>query len=82
MAKMASRCRSGNSKAKEGKLGTLPIPAWRSAVIYAILVSCRRRGINPLHYLTDVLGRVPKAKTTHIHELFPSSVAPAITHDM
>ena len=33
-----------------------PQAGWRSAVIYTIIQSCRRRGINPQEYLTDVLG--------------------------
>lgn len=32
-----------------------PDAGWRSAVIYPIIISCRRRGINPQSYLTDVL---------------------------
>lgn len=31
----------------------------RSAIIYSIIGSCRRRGIDPLLYLRDVLGRLP-----------------------
>jgi hypothetical protein len=44
----------------------------RSAVIYSILLSCRRRGINPQNYLTDVLGRLPSMKITQIQELLPA----------
>ena len=36
-----------------------PDAGWRSAVIYSIIQSCRRRGIDPQEYLTDVLGRLP-----------------------
>ena len=36
-----------------------PDAGWRSAVIYSLIVSCRRRGINPQEYLTDVLRRLP-----------------------
>src|SRR5207249_2975358 len=36
-----------------------PDAGWRSAVIYSVLVSCRRRGINPQDYLTDILARLP-----------------------
>ena len=32
-----------------------PDAGWRSAVIYTIIQSCRRYGINPQEYLTDVL---------------------------
>jgi len=30
-----------------------PEAGWRSAVIYSIIVSCRRRGINPQDYLSN-----------------------------
>ena len=48
-----------------------PDAGWRSAVIYSILVSCRRRGINPQDYLTDVLRRLPEQKINRIDELLP-----------
>ena len=32
----------------------------RSAIIYSIVISCERRGIDPLTYLTDVLTRLPR----------------------
>jgi len=53
-----------------------PDAGWRSAVLYSILVSLRRRGINPLEYLTDVLGRLPQAKTTDIQCLLPANWKP------
>jgi len=56
-----------------------PKAGWRSAVIYSILVSCRRRGINPLEYLTDVLARLPSAKTSDIQSLLPGSWQPQPT---
>ena len=31
----------------------------RSAIIYSVVVSCQRRGIDPLVYLRDVLSRLP-----------------------
>ena len=40
-----------------------PAAGWRSAVIYSILASCRRRGIDPEDYLTDVLMRLPGHKS-------------------
>jgi transposase len=49
-----------------------PDAGWRSAVIYSLIVSCRRRGINPQEYLTDVLRRLPAMKITQIGELLPS----------
>jgi transposase len=53
-----------------------PEAGWRSAVIYSILISCRRRGLNPQDYLTDVLARLPSAKITQIRELLPAHWTP------
>jgi transposase len=53
-----------------------PNAGWRSAVIYSIIVSCRRRGINPQEYLTDVLRRLPEQKINRIDELFPGNWKP------
>jgi transposase len=50
-----------------------PDAGWRSAVIYSLLQSCRRRGINPQEYLTDVLGRLPAMKNTEIDQLLPEN---------
>ncbi len=49
-----------------------PNAGWRSAVIYSLIVSCRRRGINPQAYLTDVLQRLPSMNITQIDELLPA----------
>ncbi len=50
-----------------------PQAGWRSAVIYSIIQSCRRRGIDPQEYLTDVLGRLPGMKNTQIDCLLPEN---------
>jgi len=49
-----------------------PDAGWRSAVIYTIIQSCRRRGINPQEYLTDVLGRLPAMKNHEVKDVLPS----------
>jgi len=54
-----------------------PDAGWRSAVIYSLIVSCRRRGINPQEYLTDVLRRLPAMNITQIAELLPANWKPA-----
>ncbi len=54
-----------------------PDAGWRSAVIYSIVVSCRRRGINPQDYLTDVLRRLPDCKINQIDELLPGNWQPS-----
>lgn len=54
-----------------------PDAGWRSAVFYSVLVSCRRRGINPQDYLTDVLARLPAIKITQIDSLLPANWKPA-----
>jgi transposase len=53
-----------------------PDAGWRSAVIYSILVSCRRRGIDPEDYLTDILRRLPGHKINQIDELLPANWKP------
>ena len=53
-----------------------PDAGWRSAVIYTIIQSCRRRGINPQEYLTDVLGRLPSMKNHEIKDVLPSRWRP------
>ena len=53
-----------------------PDAGWRSAVIYTIIQSCRRRGINPQEYLTDVLGRLPSMKNHEVKDVLPSRWKP------
>ena len=45
----------------------------RSAIIYTILESCRRRGIDQGAYLRDVLARLPAMKITEVAELTPAN---------
>jgi transposase len=54
-----------------------PEAGQRSAVIYSVLGSCRRHGINPAEYLRDVLERLPKAKTSELKSLTPAAWAKA-----
>ena len=53
-----------------------PDAGWRTAVIYTLIQSCRRRGINPQEYLTDVLQRLPAMKIAEVKELTPSRWKP------
>lgn len=53
-----------------------PNAGWRSAVIYTIIQSARRRGLDPQEYLTDVLSRLPNMKNTELHELLPGNWKP------
>ena len=49
----------------------------RSAVIYTLLGSCRRHGINPFDYLKDLFTRLPSAKITQIKDFTPAAWAKA-----
>jgi transposase len=49
-----------------------PDAGWRSAVIYTIIQSCRRHGVNTQEYLTDVLARLPAMTTSQVPDLLPS----------
>jgi transposase len=57
-----------------------PDAGWRSAVIYSLILSCRRRGINPQEYLTDVLRRLPSLNITQIAPLLPECWKPLPSH--
>ena len=47
----------------------------RSAVIYTLLGSCRRQGVNPFDYLKDLFTRLPAAKITEIGQFTPRAWA-------
>ena len=53
-----------------------PQAGWRRAVIYSILIRCRRRGLNPQEYLSDVLARLPSTNITQIQNLLPAHCKP------
>lgn len=54
-----------------------PEAGWRSAVIYSVIVSCRRRDIDPWIYLRDLMRRLPAAKNHEIPALVPARWKPA-----
>jgi hypothetical protein len=54
-----------------------PQAGWRSAVIYSLIVSCRRRGIEPWEYLRDVLTRLPAMKHSELPSVLPANWKPA-----
>lgn len=53
-----------------------PDAGWRSAVIYTIIQSCRRRGINLGMYLTDVLKRLSSMTIDQVEEIVPAKWKP------
>lgn len=54
-----------------------PEAGWRSAVIYSLLGSCRRVGVDPHAYLRDVFQRLPAMKITEIAQITPAAWAKA-----
>ena len=54
-----------------------PTAGERSAVIYTLLGSCRRHGLNPFDYLKDLFTRLPAAKITEIKRFTPAGWAKA-----
>ena len=54
-----------------------PRAGWRSAVIYSVLGSCRRAGIDPHEYLRDVFRRLPEMKISQIADITPAAWAKA-----
>lgn len=49
----------------------------KTAILYTILQSCRRWGIDPLEYLRDALTRLPRTTNHTVHELTPENWAKA-----
>jgi transposase len=49
----------------------------RGAIIYSVIESCRRRGIDPYAYLKDVLTRLPNMTNHQVPEVTPSAWAKA-----
>jgi transposase len=47
----------------------------RSAILYTIVESCRRRGLDPYAYLRDILTRLPTATNWQIKDLTPEAWA-------
>jgi transposase len=45
----------------------------RSAIIYTIIESCRRRGLDPFVYLREVLTRLPNMTNRQIPEVTPQA---------
>jgi len=50
-----------------------------SAIIYTIIESCRRRGLDPFAYLRDIFTRLPTATNWQIKDLTPAAWAKAKT---
>jgi transposase len=45
----------------------------RSAIIYTLIESCRRRGLDPYQYLRDILTRLPNMTNHQIPEVTPAA---------
>ena len=45
----------------------------RSAIIYTLIESCRRRGLDPYSYLREVLTRLPNMTNHQIQEVTPAA---------
>ena len=54
-----------------------PDAGWRSAVIYSVIVSCRRMDIDPWEYIGDVLRRLPAMKQSEVAGILPGRWSPA-----
>jgi len=49
----------------------------RAAIIYTVIETCRRRGIDPYAYLKDVLTRLPRMTNHQVPEVTPTAWAKA-----
>ena len=48
-----------------------------TAILYTVIESARRRGLDPCAYLRDALTRLPRMKATGVIELHPARWQPA-----
>ena len=55
----------------------MPMPVKRSAIIYSIIESCRRYGIEAYAYLHDFLTRLPSMTNRQIKDIVPKAWAAA-----
>jgi transposase len=52
----------------------------RSAILYTIIESCRRRGLDPFAYLRDVFTRLPTTTNWQVSDLTPEAWAKSQPH--
>jgi len=45
--------------------------AQRAAMIYSLLGTCKVNGVNPLHWLRDILEKLPTHPVNRIEQLLP-----------
>jgi hypothetical protein len=45
----------------------------RAAILYSVVESCKRHGIDPFEYLRDVIGTVAGTPAKKVHELMPAN---------
>jgi hypothetical protein len=45
----------------------------RSAIVYTVIESCRRRGLDPYAYLKDVLTRLPHMTNHQVADITPEA---------
>jgi transposase len=45
----------------------------RGAILYTVIESCRRRGLDPYAYLREVLSRLPSMTNRQIPEVTPEA---------
>ena len=72
MCPMLMSCRSANDFSGKHYLAMgFHEAAQDAAMIYSLLGSCVQQGVNPQHWLTDVLKRLPTHPKHQIHDLLP-----------
>ena len=52
----------------------------RGAILYTLIESCRRRGLDPHAYLRDVLTRLPSMTNWQVKDITPEALARSLRH--
>ena len=52
-----------------------PDSGWKAALIYTLIGNCKQHGIDPHHYISDALTRLPHMTNHQIPSLLPAAWA-------
>jgi transposase len=59
-----------------------PAGAKWAAIVYTLVASAARHGLNPQTYMADILRRLPDMSISQLHTLFPANWAEDVNHPL
>ena len=61
----------GGAKKRGGEGPVTKVAGKRFAVLYSLIATCEKHGVNPVRYFTDVLIRIQDHPKSRVAELLP-----------